>query len=130
MPKISILVVDDHMIVREGLKAALSAELDMEVVGEAEDGRQAIAVAKQTLPDVVIMDVAMPVMNGAAATRDHLVDAEPPAALVHVALDPVIEQVIVSGDDQIDMMLAEERHVQIANRNRRRLEVRGPPVRT
>ena len=55
MPKISILVVDDHMIVREGLKAALSAEQDMEVVGEAEDGKQAINIAKQTSPDVVIM---------------------------------------------------------------------------
>ncbi len=72
MPKISILVVDDHMIVREGLKAALSAEQDMEVVGEAEDGKQAISVAKQTSPDVVIMDVAMPGMNGAAATRQIL----------------------------------------------------------
>ena len=69
MKKIGVLLVDDHAVVRQGLRALLEAEGDMVVVGEAENGRQAVAQAKKTLPDVVVMDVAMPGMNGVEATR-------------------------------------------------------------
>ncbi len=69
MKKLTILLADDHTVVRQGLKALLAAEADFEVVGEAENGREAIALAKKTRPDVVLMDVAMPMLNGAEATR-------------------------------------------------------------
>lgn len=69
MKKISILLVDDHTIVREGMRALLGCETDFEVVAEAENGREAIEQAIKNQPDVVIMDLAMPYMNGAQATR-------------------------------------------------------------
>jgi DNA-binding NarL/FixJ family response regulator len=72
MKKISILLVDDHIVVRQGLKALLAAEPDFEVVGEAENGQQALALARNKTPDVVVMDVAMPQMNGHTATRQIL----------------------------------------------------------
>lgn len=67
--KIRLLLVDDQTIVRQGLRSLLSAKPDLEVVGEAENGRQAIALAQEEQPDVVLMDVRMPVMDGVAATR-------------------------------------------------------------
>lgn len=66
---IRILLADDHAIFREGLTALLSLEDDFEVVGEAEDGKKAIALAEQLQPDVVLMDVRMPACNGVEATR-------------------------------------------------------------
>jgi len=69
MSKLRIFVADDHQIVREGLKALINAQPDMQVVGEAEDGRAAWTLAKRLLPDVVVMDVSMPDMNGAEATE-------------------------------------------------------------
>ena len=67
--KISVLLVDDHRIMRQGLSSLLEFEEDIEVVGEAENGRQAVELARQHAPDVIIMDVNMPVMNGIEATR-------------------------------------------------------------
>jgi DNA-binding NarL/FixJ family response regulator len=69
MKKVAVLLVDDHAVVRQGLRALLEAEGDMAVVGEAENGRQAVALAKKTVPHVVLMDVAMLGMNGVEATR-------------------------------------------------------------
>jgi DNA-binding NarL/FixJ family response regulator len=66
---ISVLIVDDHPVVREGLHMLLSEEPDIEVVGEAADGDEAVRVAKRTQPDVVLMDLVMPEMDGVAATR-------------------------------------------------------------
>lgn len=66
---IRILLVDDHAILREGLRALLSYYPDVEVVGEAEDGLQAIEYVEKLLPDIVLMDIAMPGMNGLEATR-------------------------------------------------------------
>jgi DNA-binding NarL/FixJ family response regulator len=66
---IRILLVEDHSIVREGLKSLLDKQPTIEVVGQADDGRKAIRLVKELLPDVVIMDVAMPDMNGIEATR-------------------------------------------------------------
>lgn len=67
--KIRILLADDHSIVRQGFKMILAAQPDMEVVGEAANGRQAIEMAEQLRPDIVVMDVAMPELNGVEATR-------------------------------------------------------------
>lgn len=67
--KIRVLLVDDHTVVRQGLRVLLEAEPDMAVVGEAETGRQAVQLTKKLLPDVVVMDIAMPMLNGLEATR-------------------------------------------------------------
>ena len=72
MNKTNILIADDHTIVRIGLTALLSAEKDMEVVGEAKNGVEAIRKAKQLLPDVIIMDLFMPKKNGIDATTEIL----------------------------------------------------------
>ncbi len=69
MSKIRILLADDHCILREGLRALLSLENDMEVVGEASDGREALAKVQDLRPDLVVMDVAMPNMDGLESTR-------------------------------------------------------------
>ena len=66
---IRLLLADDHTIVRDGLRMILDTQPDMTVVGEAEDGRQAVLLATQLHPDVIIMDIAMPELNGIDATR-------------------------------------------------------------
>ena len=66
--KTKILVVDDHKTFRDGLKALLSRQEDMDVIGEAENGQDAIAKARELLPDVILMDVNMPIMDGTEAT--------------------------------------------------------------
>ena len=70
MEKIRVLVADDHAIVRMGLVALLATEQDIEIVGEAEDGREAVKKAVTTKPDVVIMDIMMPILDGIAATSE------------------------------------------------------------
>lgn len=72
MKRITVLLAEDHMIVREGFRKMLELEKDIEVVGEAEDGRQAVAQAKKLRPAVVLMDIAMPLLNGLEATRQVL----------------------------------------------------------
>ncbi|MFH0913889.1 MAG: response regulator transcription factor [Chloroflexota bacterium] len=69
MSKIRILVVDDHAIMRDGIRALLSLSDDIEIVGEASEGREAVAKAQQLRPDVVVMDIAMPGLDGLEATR-------------------------------------------------------------
>ena len=69
MKRITVLLAEDHMVVREGLRKLLEAESDIEVVGEAATGRQAVAMARKLRPAVVIMDIAMPRLNGLEATR-------------------------------------------------------------
>jgi DNA-binding NarL/FixJ family response regulator len=68
MKKISVLLAEDHVVVRQGLRSLLSAEPDIEVVGEAGNGRQAIQMVREFRPDVVVMDIAMPLLNGLEAT--------------------------------------------------------------
>lgn len=68
MDNIRVLLADDHAVVREGLKALISAEPGMELVGEASDGRSAIALVGELDPDVVVVDVSMPELNGAQVT--------------------------------------------------------------
>jgi len=69
MKPIRILLADDHTVVRDGLRALLEHEPDMTVVGEAADGRECIRLAESEAPDVIVMDLAMPNMNGMEATR-------------------------------------------------------------
>jgi len=66
---LKILIAEDHLIVREGLHVLINQQADMEIVGEAENGKAAIELARKLKPDVIIMDVSMPGMNGIEATR-------------------------------------------------------------
>jgi DNA-binding NarL/FixJ family response regulator len=72
MKKITVLLAEDHTIVREGFRKMLELENDIQVVGEAQDGRQAVAMVKKLRPAVVVMDIAMPLLNGLEATRQIL----------------------------------------------------------
>jgi DNA-binding NarL/FixJ family response regulator len=72
MKRITVLLAEDHTIVRAGFRKLLELEDDLEVVGEAEDGRRAVALVKKLRPAVVVMDIAMPVLNGLEATRQIL----------------------------------------------------------
>jgi DNA-binding NarL/FixJ family response regulator len=72
MKRITVLLADDHAVVREGFREILELEDDFEVVGEAEDGRQAVAMVKTLRPGVVLMDIAMPQLNGLEAARQIL----------------------------------------------------------
>jgi len=69
MKRITVLLAEDHQIVREGLRSLLKHERDIEVVGEAETGRQAVQLTRKLRPAVVVMDIAMPLLNGLEATR-------------------------------------------------------------
>ncbi len=69
MRKITVLLVDDHTLMRQGVRALLQAQSDIEIVGEAGTGRQAVERTKVLNPDVVVMDIAMPLLNGLEATR-------------------------------------------------------------
>jgi DNA-binding NarL/FixJ family response regulator len=69
MEKIKVLLADDHTVVRQGLRALLAAEGDIQIVAEAENGRQAVQSARAHHPDVAVIDIAMPVLNGLEAAR-------------------------------------------------------------
>ncbi len=69
MKKIAVLIVDDHTLVRDGIRSLLELVTDVEVVGEAANGKEALEKVKELAPDVVLMDLAMPVMTGLEATR-------------------------------------------------------------
>ncbi len=89
-----ILITDDHGVVRQGLRMFLSLEPDLEVVGEASNGREALSLARELKPDVVLMDLLMPVMDGIAATE--AIRSEMPEVEV-IALTSVLEDTSVSG---------------------------------
>src|SRR4051794_27215811 len=80
-----ILLADDHQIVREGLKSLLQQHDDMQVVAEANDGRSAVQLAQELQPDVVVMDVGMPGLNGIEATRQ-ITNREPDAKVVALSM--------------------------------------------
>ena len=85
MKRIRILLADDHAVVRQGFKMILDAQPDMEIVGEAGNGREAVDLAEQLRPDVVVMDVAMPELNGIEATR-RLASSVPHARVVALSM--------------------------------------------
>src|SRR5437773_11536239 len=91
---IRILLVDDHSVVRKGLRTFLSYDPELEVVGEAADGAQALSLAKELTPDVVVMDLLMPVMDGIVATV--AIRRELPETEV-LALTSVLEDASVVG---------------------------------
>ena len=99
MKRIAVLLVDDHTVVRQGLRALLKSEEDIEVVGEAENGRQAVTLAQKTPPDVVVMDVAMPLLNGLEATRQILRSLPSAKVLVLTSYgdDECVEQLMRAG---------------------------------
>jgi DNA-binding NarL/FixJ family response regulator len=99
MKKIGVLLVDDHTVVRQGLRALLESEGDIEVIGEAENGRQAVMVARKTTPQVVLMDVAMPLLNGLEATRQILrfVPTAKVLVLTSYSDDECVEQLLQAG---------------------------------
>ena len=82
---VRILLADDHKIVRDGLRSLLETQQGMEVVGEAENGRLALELARQKKPDVVIMDVSMPDLNGIEATRQMLA-AQPGVRVIALSM--------------------------------------------
>ncbi len=99
MKKIRVLLADDHIVVREGLRVLVETEGDIEVVGEAKTGREAVDMTLQLHPDVVVMDIAMPLLNGLQATRQILKTAPATRVLILSAhADPeYVEQVVLLG---------------------------------
>lgn len=85
MKRIRILLADDHAVVRQGFKMILGAQPDMEIVGEAGNGREAVELAESLKPDVVVMDVAMPELNGIEATR-RVTGAVPHARVIALSM--------------------------------------------
>ena len=82
---IKTLIVDDHGIVREGLRYLLGRQPDMEIVGEATDGRKAIELVREIVPDVIVMDITMPNLNGIDATR-HIVREFPEIKVIALSM--------------------------------------------
>ena len=96
---ITILLADDHIIVRQGLRALLETEPDFRIVAEAQTGREAVELTRQLRPAVVVMDIAMPILNGVLATQQILkaVPATRVLILSAYAADAYIEQVTAAG---------------------------------
>jgi DNA-binding NarL/FixJ family response regulator len=99
MKPIPILLVEDHTIVRQGLRALLEAEGDLKIVAEAATGRQAVKLTRKLRPAVVVMDIALPVLNGVEATRQILKAVPASRVLILSAYgdEAYIEQVMAAG---------------------------------
>ena len=99
-----VVIAEDHTILREGLRALLSAESDLEVVGEAEDGRQAIQRVEELGPDLILTDLSMPKMNGVEAIREikkHAPETKVLALTVHKAEEFILEVLQAGADGYI-----------------------------
>lgn len=96
---ISVLIVDDHLVLREGLRYLIEVRGDIRVVGEAGTGREAVALVKALAPDVVLMDIAMPTLNGVEATRQILASHPKTKVLVLSAHsdDEYVKRVVAMG---------------------------------
>src|SRR2546430_5872756 len=99
MKRITVLLAEDHQIVREGFRSLLKHEPDIEVVGEAESGRQAVQLTRKLRPAVVVMDIAMPLLNGLEATRQIRKEVPETKVLILSAHsdDAYVEQVAALG---------------------------------
>ncbi len=94
-----ILIADDHGIVRQGLKSLIQKSLNMEVVGEAEDGLTAVKLAKKLSPDIVVMDITMPNLNGVEATR-LILENNPHVKVVALSMHPekhIVKEILEAG---------------------------------
>ena len=97
--RISVLLVDDHTIVREGLRMVLEVEKDIQVIAEARNGREAVEFVKKFRPDVVVLDIAMPILNGFEATRQ-MIKLFPAVKILILSAhndDEYVDQLITSG---------------------------------
>ncbi|HYM07633.1 MAG TPA: response regulator transcription factor [Terriglobales bacterium] len=97
--KISVLLVDDHSLVRRGFRRILEDEPDIEVTGEAGDGAEAVRLAQELLPNVVVMDCAMPNMNGLQATRK-ILEQQPQTLVLMLSMHPeetLVRQALDAG---------------------------------
>jgi len=97
--RIKVLLCDDHTLFREGIKAILKDEASIEIVGEAADGRQAVAKALQLHPDVILMDIAMPDLSGFDATR-RILQSNPKAKVIILTMyeeEEVINRCLAAG---------------------------------
>src|SRR3954451_15665814 len=87
MTPVRVVVVDDHMVFRGGLRTLLARVPEIELVGEAATGEQAVSVVRETHPDVVLMDLGLPGDGGVAATKCVIAEERPPAVLVLTMYD-------------------------------------------
>jgi DNA-binding NarL/FixJ family response regulator len=99
MQKITIILADDHNIIRHGIRALLTMEADFEIVGEALTGREAVALTEQLSPNVVVMDLAMPLLNGMEAARQIILNSPDTKVIVLSAYDDKehVQQAIAAG---------------------------------
>ncbi len=99
MKTITVLLAEDHLIVREGLRALLKSEADICIVGEADNGREAVDLTRTLRPDVIVMDIAMPLLNGLEATRQILRAAPATRVIILSAYrdDAYVDQVMALG---------------------------------
>jgi len=94
-----VMLVDDHKMFRDGLRGLINAEPGMEGVGEAVDGKEAVEMARRLSPDVVVMDISMPVMNGIEAMR-HLIRQNPKVRVIMLSMyssGPLVRSVLSAG---------------------------------
>ena len=97
--KITVLLVDDHALVRRGFRRILEDDAGIAVVGEASDGKEAVRLAKELQPQVIVMDCAMPAMNGLEATR-RILENQPQAAILMLSMhseDTLVRQALEAG---------------------------------
>ncbi len=113
MKRISVLLVEDHDVVRECLHLMLKLEPDLDVVGEARDGRLAVCMASELKPDVILMDIAMPKLNGIEATRQ-LLKAQPAARIIILSAncdDASVKNAVEAGAAGFLLKQDSSRHV-------------------
>ena len=129
---IRILLADDHAILRDGIRALLSDEADLQVVGEAENGRQALEQARALRPDIVIMDIGMPLLSGLEATKQ--IRREVPESRVLILTmhqnDEYLAQVLAAGASGYVLKVAAGRELVLAIRQVARGEPFFSPLMT